>query len=192
MPALVMALVANSKMLPHRFLPNAMQRTPAINNINHLDFIPDGPEFASHRALRFRLRIWMSRMEERKRSGRLGADIAQTDESALALRRHLCHGECPLRARTAAPCHARALTYASSGRRRSAAAKLGWIIVGRWVVVVGPQTTRNGVIAIDPHTIRSGVAWDHGLAGTNDDMLRSGMMPCCGGVRRSTESDQKA
>jgi hypothetical protein len=27
--------------------------------------------------------------------------------------------------------------------------------------VVGPQTTRNGVIAIDPHTTRSGVAWDH-------------------------------
>ena len=32
--------------------------------------------------------------------------------------------------------------------------------------MVGPQTTRNGVIAIDPHTIRIGVAWDHGLAGT--------------------------
>jgi hypothetical protein len=46
MPALVIALVANSKMLPHQFLPNAMQWTPATNNINHLDFIPDGPEFA--------------------------------------------------------------------------------------------------------------------------------------------------
>jgi hypothetical protein len=90
------------------------------------------------------------------------------------------------------PCHARTLACASSGRRRSAAAKLGWIIVGRRVVVVGPQTTRNGVVAIDPHTTRSGVAWDHSLAGTNDDMSRFGMMPSCGGVRRSTESDQKA
>jgi hypothetical protein len=35
-----MALVANSKMLPYQFLPNAMQWTPATNNINHLDFIP--------------------------------------------------------------------------------------------------------------------------------------------------------
>src|SRR6266446_2702408 len=86
----------------------------------------------------------------------------------------------------------RASAYPSSARRRSAAAKLGWIIVGRWVVVVGPQTTRNGVIAIDPHTTGSGVAWDHSLAGTNDDMLRFRMMPACGGIRRSTESDQKA
>jgi hypothetical protein len=92
----------------------------------------------------------------------------------------------------AGPCHARALMDTSSGAARSAAAKLGWIIVGRWVVVVGPQTSRNGVIAIDPHATRSGVAWDHGLAGTNDDMLRFGMMPCCGGVRRSTQSHQKA
>ena len=30
--------------------------------------------------------------------------------------------------------------------------------------MVGPQTTRNGVVAIDPHTTRSGVAWDHSLA----------------------------
>ncbi len=58
--------------------------------------------------------------------------------------------------------------------------------------MVGPQTTRNGVIAIDPHTTGSGVAWDHSLAGTNDDMLRFRMMPACGGIRRSTESDQKA
>ena len=58
--------------------------------------------------------------------------------------------------------------------------------------MVGPQTTRNGVVAIDPHTTWSGVAWDHSLAGTNDDMSRFGMMPSCGGVRRSTESDQKA
>ena len=58
--------------------------------------------------------------------------------------------------------------------------------------MVGPQTTRNGVVAIDPHTTWSGVALDHSLAGTNDDMSRFGMMPSCGGVRRSTESDQKA
>jgi hypothetical protein len=153
MPALVMALVANSKMLPYQFLPSAMQRTPATNNINHLDFIPDGPEFASPPAPTF--------------------SVANLDVK---------HGGAH---------HARALTY-TSGRRRSAAAKLGWIIVGRWVVVVGPQTARNGVIAIDPHATRSGVAWDYSLAGTNDDMLRFGMMPCCGGVRRSTESDQKA
>jgi hypothetical protein len=67
----------------------------------------------------------------------------------------------------------RTLAYTSSGRRRSAAARLGWIIVGRRVVVVGPQTTRNGVVAIDPHTTQSGVAWDHSLAGTNDDCLTS-------------------
>src|ERR1700704_4192725 len=71
-----------------------------------------------------------------------------------------------------APCHARTLAYTSSGRRRSAAAKLGWIIVGRRVVAVGPQTTRNGVVAIDRHTTRSGEAWDHGLAGTNDAISR--------------------
>jgi hypothetical protein len=57
--------------------------------------------------------------------------------------------------------------------------------------VVGPQTTRNGVVAIDPHTTRSGVAWDHSLAGTNDDMSRFGVMHPCG-VGRSTEGDQKA
>jgi hypothetical protein len=73
-----------------------------------------------------------------------------------------------------------------------AAAKPGWIIVGRGVVVVSPQTTRNGVVAIDPHTTRSEVAWDHSLAGMNDDMSRFGMKPSCGGIRRSTQSDQKA
>src|ERR1700750_700763 len=91
-----------------------------------------------------------------------------------------------------APLHARILGYRSSGRRRSGAAKLGWIIVGWRVVVVSPQTTRNGVVAIDPHTTWSDVAWDHRLAGTNDDVSRFGMMRSCGGVRRSTESDQKA
>jgi hypothetical protein len=43
--------------------------------------------------------------------------------------------------------------------------------------VVGPQTARNGVVAIDPHTTRSGVASDHSLAGTDNDMSRFGMMP---------------
>jgi len=42
----------------------------------------------------------------------------------------------------------------------------------------------------DIRATRRGVAWDRRLAGTNDDTLRFGMMPCCGGVRRST-SDQK-
>jgi hypothetical protein len=79
-----------------------------------------------------------------------------------------------------------------SDRGISAATELGWIIVGRRIVVVGPQTARNGVVAIDPDTTRSVVAWHHGLAGTNDDMSRFGKMPSCGGVRRSTESDQKA
>ena len=76
------------------------------------------------------------------------------------------------------------------GRRGSTAAKLGWIIVGRGVVVVGPETTGNGVVAID--TTRSDLARDHSPAGTNDAMSRFGMVPSCGGVRRSTERDQKA
>jgi hypothetical protein len=58
--------------------------------------------------------------------------------------------------------------------------------------VVGPQTTRNGVVTIDPYTTWSGVAWNHSPAWTNKDMSRFGMMPSCGGVRRRTESDQKA
>ena len=58
--------------------------------------------------------------------------------------------------------------------------------------MVGPQTTRNGVIAIDPHTTWSDLARGHSLTGTNDDMPRFGLMPSCRGVRRSTESDQKA
>jgi hypothetical protein len=57
--------------------------------------------------------------------------------------------------------------------------------------VVGPQTARNGVVAIDPRTIRSDVARGHSLAGTNDALSRFGLMASCG-VRGSTESDQKA
>jgi hypothetical protein len=34
--------------------------------------------------------------------------------------------------------------------------------------VVGPQTTRNGVVAMDPYAGWSGVVRDYGLAGTND------------------------
>lgn len=34
--------------------------------------------------------------------------------------------------------------------------------------MVGPQTTQNGVVAIEPHTTRSDVARNHNLAGTND------------------------
>jgi hypothetical protein len=65
------------------------------------------------------------------------------------------------------------------GCRKSGAAKLGW-------------SSHNGVVAIDPHTTLGDVAWDHSLAGTNDDMSRFGMMRSCGGVRRSTEGNQKA
>src|SRR4051812_15704778 len=43
---------------------------------------------------------------------------------------------------------------------RSAAAKPGWIIIGRRVVVLAPQTSRNGVVAIDPHAARKAVAFD--------------------------------
>src|SRR5277367_5446231 len=66
----------------------------------------------------------------------------------------------------------KSLAYTSIARRRSAATKLGWIIVGRRVVVVGPQATRNRVVAIDPHTTRRGVAWDPSLAGTNHESSR--------------------
>jgi len=58
-------------------------------------------------------------------------------------------------------------------------------------VIWSPQISRNGVVAIDPHTTRSGVAWDHSLAGTNDDMSRFGMMPTCAGVRRSKERERE-
>src|SRR6476620_5385511 len=78
------------------------------------------------------------------------------------------------------------------GSRRSAAAEFRWIIAGRRVVVVGPQTTRNGVVAIDSPSTRRDVARDQSLAGTNDGLSRLGTMPSCGGVRRSKESDQDA
>jgi hypothetical protein len=61
-----------------------------------------------------------------------------------------------------------------SGRRRSAAAKLGWIVVARGLVL---EDRRK--------------AWVHTLTGTNDDMSRFGMMHPCG-VGRSTEGEQKA
>src|SRR4030081_2070902 len=75
---------------------------------------------------------------------------------------------------------------------RSAAAKFGWIIVGRGIVVGGPKTTRHAVVALDPCVARHGVVLDNGLAWTNDDMSRFGMMYRCGGVRRGTESDKNA
>jgi hypothetical protein len=53
--------------------------------------------------------------------------------------------------------------------------------------MVGPQTTRNGVVAIDPHSTRSGIAWDHSVAWTNDDISRFGMMPSCGGTQKHRE-----
>jgi hypothetical protein len=58
--------------------------------------------------------------------------------------------------------------------------------------VIGPPTTWNGVVSIDPHTTGSDVAWDRSLARTNDDISRFSMMLSYGGVRRSTESGQKA
>ena len=61
-----------------------------------------------------------------------------------------------------------------SGRRRSAAAELGWIVVARGLVL---EDRRK--------------AWVHTLAGTNGDMSRFGVMHPCG-VGRSTEGDQKA
>ena len=61
-----------------------------------------------------------------------------------------------------------------SGRRRSAAAELGWIVVA------------GGLVLEDRRK-----AWVHTLAGTNDDMSRFGVMHPCG-VGRSTEGDQKA
>ena len=72
--------------------------------------------------------------------------------------------------------------------REHGAAKPGWIIVGRKVIVEGPATTRNG----DPRTIWSDVGWDQSLTGTHDGMSLFGIMPFCGGVRRSTESHHKA
>jgi len=74
----------------------------------------------------------------------------------------------------------------------SGAAKLGWIIDGRRVVVKGPQATRNGGIANKPLTTRSDEGWGRSLAGTNNGIARFGRMPSCSGVRRSTQSDQKA
>jgi hypothetical protein len=71
-------------------------------------------------------------------------------------------------------------------------AKLGRIIVGRMLVVLGPQTTRNGVVAIDSFTARSCVAGDCSQASTSNDMSRYGMMLSCAGGHRSTQRDQKA
>jgi hypothetical protein len=62
---------------------------------------------------------------------------------------------------------------ALSGR---AAAKLGWIVVARDVVVHGRPSDET---------------WDHSLAVTNDDISRFGVMHPCG-VGRSTEGDQKS
>ena len=54
--------------------------------------------------------------------------------------------------------------------------------------MVGPQTARSGVIAIDPPAARGGVAWDHGPAGANDEMSRFGMTSPCARVRTSTKA----
>ena len=58
--------------------------------------------------------------------------------------------------------------------------------------MVGPQTTRNGIVPIDARTTRADEAWNGIPAGTNDDVPRLGMMPSCGSVRGTTESDKEA
>jgi hypothetical protein len=55
--------------------------------------------------------------------------------------------------------------------------------------MVGPQTTRNGIVAIDARTTRADEAWNGNPAGANDDVPGLGMMPSCGSVRGTTESD---
>src|SRR3954447_7680564 len=77
-------------------------------------------------------------------------------------------------------------------RDQSATAKLGWIIVGRRVIVVGPQTTRNGVVAINLPTTRSHVGWAHSVIGTDDEMLRFVTRTFRGGGGRNTEGNHKA
>lgn len=57
--------------------------------------------------------------------------------------------------------------------------------------MIGPQTSRNGVVAIDARTTRSLVARGDSLASTSDDLSRL-VMPLWGGVRRSTQRDHKA
>lgn len=58
--------------------------------------------------------------------------------------------------------------------------------------MIGPQTTRNGIVAINPRTTRGDEAWDHSPTGMNVDVSRPDMMPSCGGVRGTTESNKKA
>lgn len=57
--------------------------------------------------------------------------------------------------------------------------------------MIGPQTTRNGVIAIDPRTIRSDLIRDCSMTGMNHDVSRLGMKCPWGSVRRSTERYQE-
>lgn len=58
--------------------------------------------------------------------------------------------------------------------------------------MVGPQTTRNGIVAINPRTTRADEACDRSPTGMNDDVSRPDMMPSRGGVRGMTESNKKA
>jgi hypothetical protein len=69
-----------------------------------------------------------------------------------------------------------AIALSDRATQKSPSAKLGRIVVARGIVMIGPQTTRSGIVAIDPHTARSDVAFDHSLAGINDDMPRPGAM----------------
>jgi hypothetical protein len=72
---------------------------------------------------------------------------------------------------------------------RLRAANLGWIIIGRRVVVIGAQTTRNRVVTVNSLPIRTGVAWNDSLNAMSDDMSRFGIKSSCGGLCSGTESD---
>jgi hypothetical protein len=55
--------------------------------------------------------------------------------------------------------------------------------------VVGPQTTGNGIVAIDPHTTRGHQVWGHSMADCNAGI---DVMSSCRDRFRSAESDHEA
>jgi hypothetical protein len=57
--------------------------------------------------------------------------------------------------------------------------------------VIGPETSRNGIVAIDVHAAWSDIARGASLARTRHRLSRVVMRPW-GGVRRSTRRDHKA
>jgi hypothetical protein len=54
--------------------------------------------------------------------------------------------------------------------------------------MVGPKTTRHGIVAKDPYATRRDVAFDHVRAGTYNGMPRFGVTFSCAG--RSMQGDQ--